>query len=336
MASQPRTIEQPSYFRVGSNEEVTAMAKGYIVKAGTAADGILLATAATSALLGVTVEPISPGKSQSYQMGGKAAVLSGAAITVGQILTSDSTGRAVPLTASASSTAQILGIAKTAASGAGEWVEVELQLGAVAFIGSSTVATRAALTALTAAQRFTGQLVLVQSDGSLWRFAGAAAQSADGAGELVLVPDAGTGRWLRADKAFTMKVPVDFSMADNATLITVPENFTLRLTGLPYWEVTTAWTGGASSAIGIDSSKTGYDTAGDILGGAGGDVAATLVGGTAPGTIGPKLDTPAEVQAFLLEEGDTLRYQEIVSAFTAGAGFVCVPVSVVSNAPATP
>ncbi len=336
MASQPRTIEQPSYFRAGTNEEASAMAKGYIVKAGTAADGILLATAATSALLGVTVEPIAVGKSQSYQMGGKAAVLSGAAITAGQILTADATSRAVPLTASASSTARILGIAMTAASGAGEWVEVELQLGAVAFIGSSTVADRAALTALTAAQRFTGQLVLVQSDGSLWRFAGAAAMAADGAGELVLVPDAGTGRWLRADKSFTMKVPIDFSMADGATILTVPENFTLRLTGLPYWELTTAWTGGASSTIGIATNKTGYNTPGDILGGAAGDAAATLVGGTAPGTIGPKLDTPAEVQAFLMEEGDTFTYEEITSAFTAGAGFVCVPVSVVSNAPATP
>lgn len=334
--TQPRSITEPIYFRTGLSEEVAQIAKGYILKPGTAVDSVMKATGSTDELLGVSVEPMDPGVQQSYQVDGKVPVLSGAAIVAGVLLTADSTGRAVTASGSATSTARILGRAVTGCSGAGEWVECELSKGSIAFIGTATVATIAALKAITAGNRFTGQLMLVQADGSLWRFSATAAQAADGANQLVLVPDAGTGRWLRANQAFTMKVPLDFSMADGATIFTVPENFTVRLTGLPYWEVTSAWTGGSSSSIGIASNKSGYNTAGDILGGAAGDVAATLVAGTAPGTIGPKLDTLAEIQAFLMEEGDTLTYEEITSAFTTGAGFVCVPVSVVSDAPATP
>jgi hypothetical protein len=328
MASQPRTIEQPSYFRVGSNEESSAIAKGLIVKAGTAADGILIATAATSALLGVTVEPIAPGKSQSYQVGGKAAVLSGAAITVGQVLTSDAAGKAVPLTASASSTARILGTAKTAAGGADEWVEVELQIGAVAFIGSSTVADRAALKALTAAQRFAGQLVVVQDDGSLWRFDGASTLTDDEAQELVVEPAAGTGAWLRADKAFVMKIPIAYTNTDAEAILTVPAGFALRLTGHSYWEITTAFSGGSASTIGISTDIASYDTKGDILGGAAGDSTAVETTGIKAGTQGAELDDNVGFHAILMAPGKKFRFDRITSAYTEGEGFVRIPVAV--------
>jgi len=197
---------------------------------------------------------------------------------------------------------------------------------------AGSIADRAALSAVTAASRATGQVVMVQSDRSAWIFAGASTAAEDEAQELVVQPDAGSGRWLRADQNFTIKLPVDYSMADHAAILTVPAGFVLRLTGTPYWEVVTGWTGGTSSAIGIASSVTGYATAGDILGGAAGDVAATLVAGIVPGTIGAALDTEAELHAFVLVEADTLTYEEITSAFTAGAGYVCVPVSVMTPA----
>lgn len=195
-------------------------------------------------------------------------------------------------------------------------------------ITGSGVADRAALKALSAAERYDGKVVLVRSDGSLWRFVAASALTADGADELVIVPNAGTGRWYRADKAVTLKLPVNFSLADGATILTVPTGFVLRLTGLPFWDVTVSWTGGTASTIGVSASNVGYTAAGDILGGVAGDAAAALTAGIRPGTIGDKLDTEAERQALVWVGGDTIRYEEITSAFTAGAGFVCVPVSI--------
>lgn len=193
---------------------------------------------------------------------------------------------------------------------------------------AGSVADRAALAAVGASSRATGMVVMVQSDRSTWMFDGTATSDEDEGQELVIEPAAGSGRWLRADKAFTMKLPIDYTMADGAAILTVPAGFVLRLTGLPFWEVTTGFSGGSSSAIGVASDKTGYDTAGDILGGATGDVAASLTAGVRAGTIGPKLDSFAELQAFFLEEADTLTFERITSAFTAGAGFVCLPVSV--------
>lgn len=199
----------------------------------------------------------------------------------------------------------------------------------------ATRATRAAVKAIAAANRFDGQLVMVLTDNSLWRFNASSALADDTAQELALEPDAGTGCWIRADKTFVMKIPVAFGMADGATIETVPEGMALRLAGVPYWEVTTPWSGGSSSAIGISSNKTGFTAAGAVLGGAAGDVEATLVAGIAAGTIGTGFDSLAEHQAALFEEGDTLTYEEITSAFTAGAGFVCLPVFL-ATAPATP
>lgn len=193
---------------------------------------------------------------------------------------------------------------------------------------SGSVATRAALTAVDAASRYDGVVVQVRSDGSLWRFIAASAQTVDGAGELVLAPDAGTGRWVRADKAFNLKLPIGFGLADAAVLLTCPEQMALRLIGMPFWEITTGFTGGTSSAIGVSASAIAT-TKGDLLGGAAGELTAAIgTAGVKPGTIGPKIDTPAEVQAFYLKAADALRFDRIASVYTAGAGFVHIPVSV--------
>lgn len=335
MATQPRSITQPNYFRTGLSEEVADIAAGLILAPGTAVDAVLKATGATDELLGVSVETMEPGVQRSYQVDGKVPVLSGAAVAAGALVTADATARAVTASGSATSTARILGRAVTASSGAGELIEVELSKGAFAFIGTATVADRAALKAIAAGSRFTGQLILVQSDGSLWRFDGASTLTDDTADELVQEPDAGAGAWLRADKAFVMKIPIAFGLADAAAIETIPEGFALRLTGHPYWEIVTPFAGGVASTIGISTSLTGYDTKGDLLGGAAGDSTAVESAGIAVGTLGGELNDEVGFHAVLLEEGSEIRYDEITSAYTAGAGFVRIPVAV-ALAPATP
>lgn len=195
-----------------------------------------------------------------------------------------------------------------------------------ATVGAASVADRTALAALSAANRFDGMLCLVRSDNALFRFDSAASFTSDTYGMIGVTPGAGTGRWVRADKSFIAKLPIAYTTADAAALLTVPTGFALRLTGMPFWDVVTGFSGGASSAIGL--SATAIATAkGDLLGGAAGELAATLVAGVIPGTIGPKIDTLVELQAMVLKAADALRFDRITSVYTAGAGFVCVPVA---------
>jgi len=193
---------------------------------------------------------------------------------------------------------------------------------------SAGVADKTALAAIGATSRYNGMIITLQSDGSIWRFDSTSTASEDEATDLVIAPAAGTGRWLAADKFKVIKCPVDYSMSDGDAILTVPTGVVLRLAAFPYWEVTTGFTGGSSSAIGVSTSITGYETGGDILGGATGDVAATLVAGIAAGTLGGELDDNVGFQALALEAADELQFDAITSAFTAGAGYACIPVAI--------
>lgn len=193
---------------------------------------------------------------------------------------------------------------------------------------SSGVADKAALQAIPAASRHDGMLVMVRADGSLWRFDAASTLTSDEGEELAIEPDAGAGCWLAADKAKVLKLPFSFADADAHALLTVPAGFVLRLIGCPFWDVTTSFAGGSSSAIGVSTDVTGYDTKGDLLGGAAGDVEAGLTAGVRAGTLGGELNDNVGFAALALIEGDVIRYDEITSAFTSGAGFVCVPVAI--------
>lgn len=124
---------------------------------------------------------------------------------------------------------------------------------------------------------------------------------------------------------FCIKAAISSATADAEVLYTTPSNLTLLVLPFVLWEVTTAWTGGTSSAIGISSSATGFTTKGDVHGGASGDVLATLTAGTKRGTAGAKIATPGVV----LPGGSTIRFDRITSAFTAGAGNIIIPVMVV-------
>lgn len=129
-----------------------------------------------------------------------------------------------------------------------------------------------------------------------------------------------------------LKLAVDFSLADAAVLFTVP-TLTNGAVGLQldslYWEVTTSFTGGSSSAIGVSSSNANYATKGDLLGGASGDVAAGLLSTGLTykgGTIGAKFGSNGKV---VLVAGNTIRFDRITSVFTAGAGYVHINCSYV-------
>jgi 3-hydroxyisobutyrate dehydrogenase-like beta-hydroxyacid dehydrogenase len=143
----------------------------------------------------------------------------------------------------------------------------------------------------------------------------------------VVAPTAGTGVWVRVDTEVDLGFAFDFNKADAAVLYTVPTNAILHVRR-GYWKVTTSFTGGASSAIGLSSSNAAYNTKGDLLGGAAGDVAAALTSGAPvrPGTIGAK--TAAGV---FLVGGDTIRFDRVTSAFTAGVGEAHLICDILAN-----
>lgn len=184
---------------------------------------------------------------------------------------------------------------------------------------AASVATLAALKALEAGApaRVHGNEIRVDADGSVWVFHSTSALTGDDI--LVVAPTAGTGCWLRAAGTVDLALPFAFGTADGAVLLTIPAGARFQLDSA-HWEIVADMTGGTSSAIGV--AATGNATAGDILGGASGDVAAGLTAGVRPGTIGAKMDTDAELHAMLFLPTNTFTFERITSAFTAGSGYV--------------
>ena len=189
---------------------------------------------------------------------------------------------------------------------------------------SDDYATAAALQALAATERVDGDEYRL-ANGARFMYL-AAGTAADASGNLVLTPSDAVGNYVCTDDVVDMVFPIGFGTADATVLFTVPTNARL-LVRRGYWAVTTGFTGGSSSSIGLSSSNAAYNTKGDLLGGAGGDVAATLVAGACiPGTIGAK--TAAGI---FLNAGDTIKFNQITSAFTAGAGFAHLVCDVLAN-----
>lgn len=187
--------------------------------------------------------------------------------------------------------------------------------------GRFTATTKALLQAVNADLRFDGMEILVTADNSRWIFSAASAL-ADTTSNLVITPTNGTGAWLRVDRHVALKLAIAFGNADADVLFAMPASgFRLMLQSV-FWEVTTSFAGGSSSAIGISSATAPHDTKGDLLGGSGGDVAAMLVSTTAmtQGTIGVSYSSAPKMA--VLEPAATLRFDRITSAFTSGAGFV--------------
>lgn len=193
----------------------------------------------------------------------------------------------------------------------------------------SSAATLAALKGIPPRLRDHGAVKMVESDGSLWYFH--LTSSLTGNDVLVAAPSTGSGRWLRLPGRAYLRLPFTFATADAAALLTLQAGQELRIWDL-YWEIDADMTGGAASAIGVSSNRTGYTTKGDLLGGATGDVAAGLTAALSPtvGTIGAKLDGDDARSIFVAT--NTLRFDRITSAFTAGSGNVVVVADVLRNA----
>lgn len=195
----------------------------------------------------------------------------------------------------------------------------------------ASVATMAALTALTASNpaRTHGNIVDVDADGSRWYWHSTSVLTADN----ILVDSADdaptAGRWLRCPGDVDLALPFTYATADGAVLLTIPTGAIFALERA-YWEISTAMTGGSSAAIGVaDSINT---AAGDTLGGASGDVLATLTAGVKAGTIGAKMDALSEIHANLFQAAGNFTFERITSAFTAGAGNVHLVGKLLRNA----
>ena len=195
---------------------------------------------------------------------------------------------------------------------------------------TSSVATITALKGVAANRRNMGLEKLVEADGSRWVFHDSSALTGDDV--LVVTPTAGSGRWLRKTGTVLLTLPFTHATADAAVLLTLQAG-QLMLIRKFYWDIAADMTGGASSAIGVSSTKTGFTTKGDLLGGAAGDVAAalTLLLSPANGTIGAKMDSVSELHTTLWKSADILRFDEITSSFAAGSGSVCVVADLLTN-----
>lgn len=328
--TQPRTIGQPNYFRSVKNASGADIPAYRVVVATAAVDGGELGSdPTTESEVGVSVEILSDGgPARSVQVDGKAAVTAGAAVSIGDNVTWDSTGRAI--TASLS-TQRVIGRAVTAAASAGDLIEVELRAqGRTVTSVTQSVADKAALKALTTMSN--GDIVMLRSDRSFWTYVASLTTAADLAEDLIVDPTAaGDGRWVRADKAFIAKVPIAYTNTNGQAIWVIPAGFVLRLAGQPYWEIVTPFSGGSSSAIGLSTNITNLTTGGDLLGGASGDTTAVESAGVAAGTVGGGSAT--ELHGLLMVAGTEIQFDRITSAYTAGAGFARIPV-IVANAPA--
>ena len=165
-------------------------------------------------------------------------------------------------------------------------------------------------------------------DGSRWKYNKDCAITVTATmSEFIMQPDdlPGTGRWLRREGFADLKFAIGFATADATVLATLPTGCTLRSLG-GYWEPTTSFSGGASSAIGL-SGPSPHNSKGDLLGGSGGDVAAALTAGAMRrATVGTD-----QAAGIMLTAGDTIKFDQVVSAFTAGAGYVHLQVQIILN-----
>lgn len=200
---------------------------------------------------------------------------------------------------------------------------------------AAPVATVAAIKAIGAADRHDGMTMLLTLAGStsMWRFHSSSALTGDDT--LIITPTAGSGRWLRVPGACRLQFAIAFGTADAAVLYTVPTGAYIQPLAF-WWQVSTSFTGGTNAAIGVSSNKTGYTTKGDLLGGATGDVLATLAAagsGATPiaGTVGAVFDTLAKRDGAILVPTNTVRFDRLASAFTAGVGTVNMACNILQN-----
>lgn len=187
-----------------------------------------------------------------------------------------------------------------------------------------TAATIAALAALLSTDPACahGNEVLVDADGSQWVFNKNSALAGDNIFVLAPADAPAAGRWIRKAGIARLDLSIPFATADATVLATIPAGFRFRPLEAN-WKVTTTMTTASAAGAGVSSSNAAASTKGDLLGGATGDVVATLVSTGASnfvlGTGGAKLmGTNTQRRAIALVAGDTLRYDLFTGTFTGG------------------
>jgi hypothetical protein len=95
----------------------------YILEWGTAAGQVDVCDGTGDAPIGVLQNKPRATEYASYMINGTSKVVSGAAVSIGDTVGTDASGKAVAKTADA---ALIIGVAKTASGGDGEIIEVQL------------------------------------------------------------------------------------------------------------------------------------------------------------------------------------------------------------------
>ncbi len=187
-----------------------------------------------------------------------------------------------------------------------------------------TELTVAELKAIPPDERFTGCRARLL-DGRVFRFNADATVTTDG-DQLLVVPTDGDGVWVIEQGSFVdLALAISKDTADAAVLYTIPTACRLAFIRA-YWEVTVGFTGGTNSAIGLSSSSSGHTTKGDLLGGAGGDLTATL--GTAGRVIFGTIGADVVAGGFALLPTETIKFDRIASVYTAGTGFAHIMAQV--------
>jgi hypothetical protein len=146
------------------------------------------------------------------------------------------------------------------------------------------------------------------------------------AGQLVIVPTAGTGRWIRRDPIIDLVLPVTSATADAAQLCLVPAELTLAPAYAAIMlEVTTVWAGGTAAALGLSMVTPSIARNKGALAGA----AAGTAGFTSVCffqlTLGSQF-APGIQQAPILCPASQIQFDRFGAVFfTSGAGNLHVP-----------
>ena len=298
------------------NSTGSTITEGTIVKI--ASEGVVsVGAASTDNLFGVALSAILDGREGPIQVEGKAKCLAGEVLsTAGVKLTTDSTGRCVAATVSAGTSVGLIGTLVTTATAADQIIEVELNPQGVMFTGAQAVADRTALKAIVAANRWSGLMVLVLSDLSRWCFS-TISTATDTSENLVCTPGAGTGRWMRVDKAVDLKLAVTYATADATLLFSVPVGFRLLLSHV-WMEITADFAGGSSSSVGVSSDVAPHETKSDLFNTS---LAAALTASIKTNCV-PGASYTSSPKLVILEVGSSIRWDRVVDAFTAGTGYV--------------
>jgi len=151
-------------------------------------------------------------------------------------------------------------------------------------------------------------------------------------GMLVLTPndEPALGRWLRCVGFIDIALPIDWTLANNAAILTVPLGARLKLLGT-YLEVTESFHGTGNPSVSLSSTHSGMQTPGSIAGGTGGETLPGLTAGIRPGTIGTSLSSLVNMHDAMLTDGDEIRWRRSGGSFTSGKGLWHLTVNLLTH-----